>query len=371
MKNRKFINLFIFYSLYCWFISFGTAILPIHFLHQGINLPQMIFGRLLLFITVFFLILALRQFSSRKSWQLACLFNFSYILLAYKIESSLQFYFIHTLTGAALFFFFVFYNIAHFKNAPKEKIGFASALMFSIGPIIGIFAPLLAGYAFEFKLWLLWTLAFIFFIVAIYFAGRQKDFVLNFNLKHALFEIRATRWFIFLQGTWEALIFGIIPIFTLYFIKTPVSYGAFLAYLALISVCANILLGKLTDKIQKRVVFLYPLTISMAIITFLFYFAVKDIYLWIIISGLIQFLVPLFYNISTAMVVDAHLNLEQAMPAREIVLSAGRIIGLSAVAISFYLEKIPQNIFFFLGVIILLYPVILFYNRKNKRYKYI
>lgn len=78
-------------------------------------------------------------------------------------------------------------------------------------------------------------------------------------------------------------------------------YGVFLSYISLVSITANLTLGKLTDKLQKRVLFLYPLTIIMALVTFTFPFATKNITHWIIVTGIIGFLLPLFWNVSTAL----------------------------------------------------------------------
>jgi MFS family permease len=335
-------------------------------------MEQMIAGRMFVFVAAFLMIFALRKFKSRTAWLIACFLNFIFIIFAYTVTSLTQFYLIFFLSGSAMFFFYVFYNIAHFQNASRGKIGYASAVMFSVGPVIGIFAPLLSGYLIEKKIFWFWALVICFFLIAVFAVARQNNFSLDFKLKAAFSEIKATRIFIFLQGIWEALTFGIIPIFTLYFIKSPLGYGAYIAYLALIAVGANLLLGHLTDRIKKRAVFLYPLTICMAIITALFFFAVRDLRLWIILSSLLQFLIPLFYNISTAMVVDAHSDLEQAMPARELVLAAGRFLGFGAVYLSFYFEKIPQNIFFFLAGVMLLYPLYLFiFSKWQKKYYYL
>ncbi|MDP1845739.1 MAG: MFS transporter [Candidatus Moranbacteria bacterium] len=372
MKNKKFINLFFFYSLYIWFTSFSGSILPTHFLSEGLNLSQMIFGKFLFYIGNIILLLLLTTFRSKRAWRLALFLNFGYILLSIKILSSTQFYAASILSGFALFFFYVFYNIAHFENTPQEKRGYSSALMFSIGPLIGIAAPLASGYLAATNINLLWIFSGIFFLVTLYFINRQEDFSLTYSLKSALREIKATRWFIFLEGIWEAMIFGIIPIFSLFFIKKPLEYGGFLAYLAIVAVLANLILGKLTDKIQKRVVFLYPLTIGMSVLTFLFVFAVKNFLLWAIFTGLLQFLLPLFWNVSTAMVIDSHPNLRLAIPGREFMLAAGRIIGLLIAFISFSIEKIPHNVFFVLGFVMFLYPVILFWNtRISKRYRYL
>lgn len=372
MRNKKFINLFIFYSLYIWFTSFSGSILPTHFLSQGINLQQMMLGRMLVFGTPIVLLFLVTSSGSKKSWRLALVFYFGYILLSIRILDLFQFYLANILSGFALFFFYISYNVAHFKNTPQKKIGYSSALMFCMGPFIGLVAPVVSGYFAGTNISWLWIFSGIFFLMAFNFAGRQENFHLAYTLKSAFSEIKATRWFIFIGGIWEAMILGIIPIFTLFFIQKPLEYGGYLAYLALVAIIANIILGKFTDRIQKRSAFLYPLTISMAVMTFFFVFAVKNLYLWLIFTGALQFFMPLFWNVSTAMVVDSHSNLELAIPGREVMLAAGRTIGLLIAFISFTFEKTPHNVFYVLGFIMLLYPMLLLWNtRVAKKHIYL
>lgn len=372
MRNNKFINLLVLYSAYTWFTSFSGSILPTHFLEQGLDFKQMMLGKLLFFSSQIILLLFLTSFKSKWAWRLALILNFGYILLSIKILNSTQFYIANALSGFALFFFFVFYNIAHFENTPQEKRGYSSALMFSVGPLISIFAPLASGFLTSINIAYLWIFSGVFFLVAFYFTKRQDNFHLSYSLKLALNEIKSTRWLIFIGGVWEAMTFGIIPIFTLFFIKEPLKYGGYLAYLALIAILANLILGKFTDKIQKRAAFLYPLTISMAVLTLFFNLAVENLFLWIVLTGLLQFLLPLFWNISTTIVVDSHPNLRLAMPGREFMLAAGRIIGLLIALLSFLLEKTPHAVFFVLGFVMFLYPLTLFWNtRISRRYSYL
>jgi len=165
---------------------------------------------------------------------------------------------------------------------------------------------------------------------------------------------------------------ALIPIYTLYFIKTTLGYGSFLAYLSLLSVFATLLIGRLSDKLQKRIIFLYPVTITMAVVSLLFPFATQNFTLWVILSGLISFIIPLFWNFSTAIVIDTSPNLGVSIPGRELVLALGRFLGLIFVLISFLYEKEPFFIFIFLGCVILLYPIFLFWSSKiRKKYQYL
>lgn len=372
MQTGKFLNLFLLYSSYLWFTNFGHSVLPTHFLAQGLSLNQMMLAKLILFLAQTSVLLLITSFSSKLSWRLAVICQILYVFLIIKIYSPLQLYFASALSGFALYFFFVFYNIAHFEETPKEKRGFSSALMFNLPTFISIVAPLFAGFILSHYQNLFWILTGVFFLLALFFVGRQQNFELEYNLSDGLKEIKATRWLIFIEGVWEALPFGIIPIFTLYFIKTPFEYGAYLTFLSFIGIIANQLLGGLTDKVQKRSIFLYPITLAMVILTLFFSSATKNIYLWTGVTGSLSFLLPVFWNISTALVVDIHSDLKVAIPARELMLAIGRVLGLCLAFLSFIFEPIPHFIFYILAGVLALYPMILFWNSKIlKRHQYL
>jgi len=353
-------------------MKFGTSILPTHFLAQHLSLQQILFGTLFMLVGQMFLLVILTTFSAKISWRFALFSALVYILFSVSILNVYQFYFASFINGFGLFFFYIFYNIAHFEKTPKAQRGHSSALMYIVPSIIGIIAPLLAGFIAQFNLTLLWIVSIFSFFIAFYIVKFQEDFKISYSLKSAVSEVKATRIFIFIEGIWEAMVIGIIPIFTLFFIKTPFNYGLFLTYLAAVSIIANFSLGRLSDRLQKRTIFLYPLTIVMALVTVSFSIVNANIITWIILAGVIQFLLPLFWNISTAMVVDVHPNLRLAIPGRELILAMGRIIGLVLAVLSFSFEKAPFYIFIILGSIFLLYPALLFWRTKiSKTYSYL
>jgi len=286
------------------------------------------------------------------------------MLLVLNVNSPWKLYLASLVNGFSVYLFYLYYNVAHFSNTDKEKTGHSSAIMFSVGPAISFIVPIFAGTVASFNYNFIWIFSGLFFLVGLYITGKQDDFSVKYGIVSALQEIESTRVFIFLEGIWEAMIFGVIPVYTLFFIKTPLGYGTFLAYLSLASIVANLFLGKLTDRVQKRAVFLYPITILMAVITILFSFTTKNIVWWIAIAGALQFLLPLFWNITTAMVIDSQKNLELALAGREAALNAGRFIGMLLAFASFTLEKIPFFLFFILGVVMLLFPIILWWRTK-------
>ncbi|OGD92621.1 hypothetical protein A2697_00470 [Candidatus Curtissbacteria bacterium RIFCSPHIGHO2_01_FULL_41_44] len=372
MYKKEFRTLLIFYFSFLWFSIFSRSILPTYYLKQGFTFNEMIWGSVLIFASQIIALLTLRRLTSRISWYLAIITWLAFIFLIIKLFSVYQFYLAMFVSGLTLFFFFVFYNIAHFELTPTEKRGESSAVMFGTGSLISVIAPIFAGFLAQINIALIWIFSSVSFLICFYLTGLQKNFELRYGVKEALQEIESTRIFIFLQGIWEALVIGIIPIYTLFFIKTPFYYGTFVAYLALAGVVSTFLLGRFTDKLQKRSVFLYPLTLSMAAVTFMFPYATKNIGLWVILSGAISFLLPVFWNISTAMVVDRNPDLNRAIPGRELTLAFGRLLGLFITALSFLVQQPPRYIFLVLGVVILLFPAILYWNtRIKKAYKYL
>ena len=130
MKNKNFLLLFIFFAAYLWFKTFSGAILPIHYLNEGLSQTTMMGGLVSVFLGQIVVLLIFRKLSSRISWVLALLVSILFLLLIIKINSFWQYLFASALAGTSIFFYFLFYNIAYFENTAKEKIGINSALMF-------------------------------------------------------------------------------------------------------------------------------------------------------------------------------------------------------------------------------------------------
>jgi len=372
MANKKLSKLLILYSSYIWFITLAGSILPTIVFRQGITLNQMIIGIIFALSTPVILIAFAPSFKAKTAWRIAITGFLIYVFLSVRILNVYQFYFSKIISAISIYFFWVFYNITHFENTPKHRTGLSSAIIFVIPPIIAVVAPLLAGYMATKNILFFLIFVFISYLLVMFFINYQEDFVLEYSLPAALREIKSTRIFILIHGIWDATIQAFIPIFSLHFIRTPLNYGAYLGYLGLIGVIANLTLGHHIDKIKKRSIFLYPLSLAISLATFSLVFAIKNLTLWIIVTGIIQFLNPIFWNIITALVVDAHQNLRLAMPGREFVLNTGRVIGVSMILVSFILEPTPHYLFYILGGTLLVLPILLFWNTKiTKKHTYL
>jgi MFS family permease len=364
-RRQLFFNLIIFNVVFAWTDSFSFSVLRPHFLDQGLSIENMNFGMLYHFIGACLMIILIRKIASRLSWRLALMASFLTILLIIKINNAGQYYIAWAISGLVTPLFYIVYNIAHFKLTPQHRTAYSSAIMFSIFPIIGLIAPLAAGWLAQIDYLYIWVFSGIFYAVTFLLTKFQTDFPVNYNLVAGWRSIKTTRVLLFVQGIWEILVFGIIPIFSLHFISSPLYYGTYIAYLSLMSVIANLFLGHLSDKLQKRLVFLYPVTILMALATFAFPLVTTSLIFWLILTGIIQFLSPLFWNFSTAYFVDRQPDVLISMPIRELVLNVGRVLGFIVLAINFKFEARPVYIFYFLGLVMLIYPLVLGYNHRD------
>lgn len=370
----SFARLLSFYITFLFATTFLRAVVPPYILSQGIGIRAMLIGLIVVFsaqISMFFLFQK-RQVYSRNSWFLGLIFVLVSVALVINVKTDVQYYLSALFNGLNLFFFWVFYNTTHFENVPKGKVGFFSGIMFGIPSLIGVIAPFIAGALGEINIWIVWITSSLSLILAIVLIKLQVNFSLTFDIKKSFIEIKATRLLIFLSGLWDSLVTGVIPIYTLFFIKTTLGYGTFLSYLSLVSVLATLIIGRLSDKLNKRIIFLYPVTLTLALATFGLTLANQNLTIWAILSGIISFLLPIFWNLSTAIVVDNSSNLKLAFQGRELILASGRIIGFIVVFAAFNLEERPFFIYIFLGTAMLLFTMVLFWKSKiSKNHVYL
>ena len=325
----------------------------------------MVLGNAWFFLAGALILLMLKRLSSRPAWSWAVILALISTLLIIKIDYLWQFYLSSALVGMNMVLFFVPYNIVHFQLTPKTRTSYSSAILFSIYPLISLFAPLLAGWLAEFSYTYIWIGSGIFFLLPLYLTKFQARLTVNFNWRRDLAYLRPTRVFILLEGLWEAVVFTAIPIFTFYFIQTPLYYGTYLSYLALMAVAANLFLGQLSDKLRLRLNFLYPVTLLLAAATLLLPLGINNLKIWLILTGLVQFIVPLFWNFSTAFFVDLQPDLHRGMPIREALLASSRTMGCLLVFANFYFEPRPTYIFYLLGAAMFLYPLLLWLRRRQ------
>ncbi len=369
--KSEYIKLLVFFTAVNIFGTFSGSVLPVHYFESGITMTQMVTAQLIIYLSHLTALVVIRSFSAKIGFYFSTIFSFVQLLLIIHIQSLSQFYLSAVVAGFVIHFLFTSYNIGHFTNTNKENVGVSSGLMFSIPRLIGIVFPLIAGYIVGLDIKILWIISGIMTFLTVCTIPQIRDFRVTYTILGAIRAAKSVRMFLVLEGIWEALIFAVIPIYTLKYIHTPEEFGIFVAYIGLVGVIANMTIGKVTDSIRKRAVFLFPITFLLTITTYLFPYFDTSQWGWFVITGLTTFLVPLFWNLTFALVLDNTQNHSYSIPGREILLDVGRIIGLGATVLSFTYEKTPFLIYYFLGTAMLGFFLNLTIRRIFKSHSYV
>lgn len=364
-RRRQFFSLLVFYISFLWFRNFATAVLGPYFLTKNINLQQMILANGLFFLIGSLWLVIFKTYFSRLSWFGASVASIIGLLLAMRTENIYYYYLYAVFLGIGSILYFIPYNIAHFRLTPGHRNSFSAAIMFSVMPVISFAAPLLAGFLAQISYLYIWYGSFLFFLVVLALTKFQNNFQYKIKFKKDFVYLRPTWLLLVLEGLWEPVIFGVISVFTLNFIQTPLGFGSFLSYLGLVAIIANLFLGHVSDKLKNRVRFLIPVTVLLGLSTIAMPWAIGSLITWIIITGLINFFAPLFWNFSTAYFVDLQPDVVKTMPAREWVLTTARTIGFLIVYLNFYWQEKPTDSIYLLGGVMLLYPLVLLYNTRH------
>lgn len=371
MRKSQYFKLLLFFTAGNIFGTFSGSVLPVHYLESGVTMTQMAIGQLIIFATHSIALLIIRQYRAKMGFYLSTILGFVQLLFVVHIQSIWQFYLSSVIAGITIHLLYTAYNYAHFSNTKSGNVGVSSGIMFSIPRIIGVVLPLVAGYIIGLNITILWLLSGILAICTLFTIPALDDFQMNYSLKKMIQSTKSVRLFLIYEGIWSALIFAIIPIYTLTFIHKPESFGIFIAYIGLAGFIANMVLGKLTDRLKKRSVFLYPVTIILAVITYAFPYFQSSLWGWLIIAGLTTFFTPMFWNLTCALVIDNTDHHDESIPGRELFLDIGRLIGLSATVVSFIYESQPTYIFLFLGTAMICFFLNLVIQRISGRYTYL
>jgi hypothetical protein len=371
MNNHKFKSLLILYALYVWFSKVSSSIIPAYLLGKGTSINQMFLASIFQFIPMILVLIFIRIKSAKLSWRLAIISVLLAAISVVNVKFSYQVYLTYVFSGIALALFFVYYNVGHFLYTPKGKTGISGGIMYAINPAISIFAPIIAGGLAVSQINYLWVLCVLSFIVVFGYTATPEDFSISYSLKKSYKILAPVRVPIFIEGIWESVLFAFIPLSTLHFITSPAGYGQYLGYLSLIGTIAGLLLGHYSDKLGKRSFLLWPICIILSFSTIGLFYGLKTLAIWVLFTSIIQFVLPLFWNITTALLIDQNLDLKVAFPGREVILALGRMIGLIFTYVCI-INSQQGLLLVILSIVIMILPIYLYYHANiSKKYSYL
>ena len=292
------------------------------------------------------------------------------VFVLIKIHSPIQLYLSAIFSGLNVIFFWIPCNIMFFKFSSENKRGTNSGMYFLITPIIGVTLQPLAGIVAEkFGFEVVFLFGFFTYIIPILLLKLLPDFEWNLNIKEEFSKIKFN-WATFFQGATSRINYTLIPIFSLFFLKTPRQFGNFFGYLAIIAGVASVLNGYISDKIKNRKIFFYLFT-SLAVISLVPLAYIENIYYWGIFVGISSLCMNLANPFWLTFNLDYYkdLGVDKTMALREVFLNSGYIFTLLVVFLVFYFTSSTKISLIIISSLCCLFPIVSYlqgvYRNKN------
>ena len=269
----------------------------------------------------------IRTFWIRRFILLAFVAAFIRISLASTIDTRIELYIAAILAGCMLVFFWVPYEIIFFRS--KMGHGVSSAWYFSVGSIISVIAPVMAGLMADHVGYAnLYRLGMLMLIIPIILALKLPEEKIQENLKDSLRSLQGIRHLIFLDGFFLSANIAIISLSLLTFTKTATTFGAITSLATLMATLVSFIAAQHSDKQGNRLNWLINTSFASALLllalgwqTSLWPFSIILIF-YTSIRTLAQ---PLL----NALPMDLHPDHTKLYIARQFLINLGRVLGFS------------------------------------------
>ncbi|RMF06536.1 MFS transporter [Candidatus Woesearchaeota archaeon] len=373
-KNKNFLSLLLGQMFYHASHSFGWSLFPVYILSLGFSVNDFMWFYALVFLSATLSLLLVREEETRWVLVKGMLIRFAMLVLVFHFFWKWQLWIVAVAYGLFWSLFWIAYNLRYFELSSVSGTAFASALNSAISPLVSVAVPLVTGvltvslgYSSS-----LMVSAFFLFLAVLAFrkVPRRK---ISYDLSKSLGSVSSIWPAILVEGIWQVSFYVVMPVVTLSYLKSAISYGAFLSYVGLLGVFASFILSRLSDKYKNRSVFLYPLALLMAAFTAISSLS-NSVFSWVLLVGLFNLFRAMVSPLMMAVAVDVSKNLEDVMFAREFLFMVGRLIGMSIVLASIYIFNNINLSLFFIGSLAMFYPFLVFrsgiYKELDARMRY-
>ncbi|MFH0863264.1 MAG: MFS transporter [Candidatus Altiarchaeota archaeon] len=368
-RGRGFISIYLNQILYMFPAIFAWGFIYFYFIKEGFSVQDILLFRLASWVSAALIVLIVRRFFTMR-YMAAGFFAFALEMMAVPyLENSAQLILLGVFDGLTSPLYWVPYNILYFRIRKGAKSAYLAGLIFLISPALGIFAPLLGGLIAERYGFtpLFFAGAAVLVLPGIHY-GRQASERIDIGLRRAWSAGKGIRSLVFIQGFFHGVDWVCVPIITLVYITSAVSYGGFFSIIAVAGAAATLYFCRLSDVSGNRVDYLYPSIVMTAAATILSAYA-SDPVNWFIVRAVVGFFVAVANPFTTSLVLDKVRSTEDAMYLREIILNTGRAFGVAAILACHLLFSNIQYAFIPAGLLLLAYPLIVEYKRLYKGVK--
>lgn len=311
-----------------------------------------------------------KKISVRKALFWGVVFNMLYVLVLVKIFSPIQFYLSAIFAGLNIIYFWISYNMMYFKYSSEDKRGVNSGIYFLLSPAISITLQPLAGIVAEkFGFKIIFIVGSLAYIIPLFLIRYLPDFKFDLDARKELSTLKFD-WTLFFHGMSARINYTLIGIFTLFFMVTPVSFGSFFGYLALVAALASVINGYISDKIKDRKYFFYLFS-SLAVFSFIPLAFVTSPYYWSLFAGISSLCFYLASPFWFTFNLDYYkeIGVEKTMILREIYLNLGYFFCLLIVFLVFSFTSSTKISLIVISFVCCLLPIVSYlqgvYRNKN------
>ena len=340
-----------------------VSILYIYFVKNHLNFGYIILAEALGYAASVFFILIKKQFSSRRDIQIGFVMVIVGMVSLFLPLAPLALLIIYTvlrLSGGIIFF--VPYNILFFGTTESDKKMHKMATYWAIVSLVGILAPVVGGYIFsQWGMNIFLGVALAILGAALLISFKLKKEVYTYSIKEILRHLKGTRTITMFDGALQIASQLIITLYLLTFIQDEFSFGRILSINALFSVFFSLKVAKFSDRSNKRIELIWPLSFASAAIMVLLYF-VNSFWEVIVLIIMFKFITTLFNPVRANIVLDKSDNSAITWVSRELYLNIGRAIVLFFLAIVLYFGVLKES-FLVLGFIFAALPLVIFLKR--------
>jgi len=266
--------------------------------------------------------------------------------------------------GANFFLFWGPFNMMYFEKS-HEKAAFFSSIYFSMGSAMSLVLPLAAAFvADNYGFRTVFLIAAIVYLAMTSAVPYLQKTEYHHSVRRCIGETKGFKTLLLVDGIYGGGTMAALAVIPLMYFTDPVDLGVFISITTIFSILASFLVSTLSDKGKRRKFYIRIFGVCVGLATMASSLAVTA-GTWYTAVSIRNFFATLFYPFTTAIIMDSRKNIADFMVGRELLLNLGRIIG---VAIVFACTLLFSNIHLslvFLGLVILLYPVVIELKRKH------
>lgn len=339
MGKAKFGVLFRIFSFWVAASTLGGAIIYLYFEQEGLDALEMLAYGLAYFLAPsLILLLGTRGGFGALRWGiLSQAAAFVALAALGGFWGALAF---AAISAAAFPLFWAPFNALWFTHKSGGNAG-SGALFFSVVAAAGIIAPAAAGLiAGSWGFPVLFALSALMLVPALALSWKNGGMFGGGGGEHigpmrGIRELKGFRTLVFMEGFGGTGLMVLIPIITLEYFSDPLGLGVFFSAAGIMSILLSFVFSGISDKKMERRSFLLFTSAGFGA-GMVLCAAAHEPLSWFAGVVLAMFFKNMFFPFSTAILVDRKGDMRNIMYGRELVLNAGRVLGV-ALAIGSYL----------------------------------